>query len=141
MESNETSRKPSARAKIGTLISNEIGRIPPQSVDLEQVVLGAMMLERNAVNETIDILHEASFYDPKHQYIFKAILDLFAATSPVDLVTVTERLAKNGELAAAGGAGYVSQLTNRVASSAHIQYHARIIPERYIKRELIRISS
>ncbi|MEI8193929.1 MAG: replicative DNA helicase [Flavobacteriia bacterium] len=141
MESNETSRKPSARAKIGTLISNEIGRIPPQSVDLEQVVLGAMMLERNAVNETIDILHEASFYDPKHQYIFKAILDLFAATSPVDLVTVTERLAKNGELAAAGGAGYVSQLTNRVASSAHIQYHARIISERYIKRELIRISS
>jgi replicative DNA helicase len=141
MEPQDTSRKPSTRAKVATAFTNEMGRIPPQAIELEQVVLGAMMLERNAVNDTIDILNEQSFYDPKHQYIFKAIRDLFASTNPVDLVTVTERLAKNGELTAAGGVGYVSQLTNRVASSAHIQYHARIIAEKFIKRELIRVSS
>ena len=141
MEPQDTSRKPSTRAKVATSFINEMGRIPPQAVELEQVVLGAMMLERNAVNDIIDILNEQSFYDPKHQYIFKAIRDLFASTSPVDLVTVTERLSKNGELTAAGGVAYVSQLTNRVASSAHIQYHARIIAEKFIKRELIRVSN
>jgi replicative DNA helicase len=86
-------------------------------------------------------LHHNSFYDPKHQYIYKAIRELFAATSPIDLVTVTAKLQKNGELEAAGGAAYISSLTNRVASSAHIQFHARIIAEKYIKRELIRVSS
>jgi replicative DNA helicase len=117
------------------------GKIPPQAIDVEQVVLGAMMLEKEAVNDTIDILNQDSFYDPKHQYIFKAILELFATTKPIDLVTVTAKLQKNGELEAAGGAAYISSLTNRVASSAHIQYHARIISEKFIKRELIRVSS
>ena len=141
MDPQDTSRKPSARAKVASAIFNEIGKIPPQSVETEQIVLGAMMLDRNAVNDTIDIINEHSFYDPKHQYIYKAIRDLFGSTSPVDLVTVTERLSKNGELTAAGGAGYVSQLTARVASTAHIQYHARLISEKFIKRELIRVSN
>ena len=83
MEPQDTSRKPSTRAKVATAFTNEMGRIPPQAIELEQVVLGAMMLERNAVNDTIDILNEQSFYDPKHQYIFKAIRDLFASTNPV----------------------------------------------------------
>lgn len=141
MDNNETSRKPSTRAKVANVFANELGRIPPQSIDLEQVVLGAMMLDRNAVNDTIEVLSELSFYDPKHQYIFKAIFELFGSTSPIDLVTVTEKLLKNGELAAAGGASYVSQLTNRVGSSAHIQYHSRMIIEKFIKRELIRVSN
>lgn len=141
MDAPNASRKPTNRAKIVNPLSQEIGRIPPQAIDLEQVVLGAMMLEKTAVNDTIDILSENSFYDPKHQYIYKAIRTLFAATSPVDLVTVTDRLSKSGELSAAGGAGYISQLTNRVGSTANVQYHARIIAEKFIKRELIRVSN
>ncbi|MFM2039318.1 MAG: hypothetical protein RL432_2257 [Bacteroidota bacterium] len=141
MDAPNASRKPTNRAKIVNPLTQEIGRIPPQAIDLEQVVLGAMMLEKTAVNDTIDILSENSFYDPKHQFIYKAIRTLFAATSPVDLVTVTDRLSKSGELSAAGGAGYISQLTNRVGSTANVQYHARIIAEKFIKRELIRVSS
>ncbi len=141
MDSQNTARKASTRAKAVTNFAQEMGKIPPQSVELEQIVLGSMMLERNAVNDTIDVLSEQSFYDPKHQYIYKAIRELFASTSPVDLVTVTEKLSKSGELMAAGGAGYVSQLTNRVGTTAHVQYHARIIAEKFIKRELIRVSS
>jgi replicative DNA helicase len=141
MDSQNTARKASTRAKAVTNFAQDMGKIPPQSVELEQIVLGSMMLERNAVNDTIDVLSEQSFYDPKHQYIYKAIRELFASTSPVDLVTVTEKLSKSGELMAAGGAGYVSQLTNRVGTTAHVQYHARIIAEKFIKRELIRVSS
>lgn len=118
-----------------------MGRIPPQAVDLEKAVLGAMMLEKNAVTDTVDILKRESFYDPKHQYIFGAIQELFGTSQPIDLLTVTDKLKKNGELEAAGGAAYISQLTSRVASTAHAEFHARIISEKHIKRELIRMSS
>lgn len=119
----------------------ELGKVPPQDIQIEQTVLGAMMLERFAVNETIDILHVNSFYDPKHQYIYSSIRELFAGTSPIDLITVTEHLRRKGELEAAGGVAYIASLTNRVGSAANIQAHARIISEKYIKRELIRVSS
>ena len=85
-------------------ISAELGKIPPQAVDLEMAVLGAMMLERNAVTDTIDILSNDSFYDPKHQYIFGVVKQLFSTSKPVDILTVTDQLKKNGELEAAGGA-------------------------------------
>ncbi|TNE55686.1 MAG: replicative DNA helicase [Bacteroidetes bacterium] len=119
----------------------ENGKLPPQAVDLEQAVLGAMMLEKNAVNDTIDILTANSFYDPKHYYIFKAIHELFGSSSPIDLLTVVNKLKSEGELELAGGASYVSQLTNRVASAAHVEYHARIIAQKYIQREIIRMCS
>ncbi len=122
-------------------LGNEMGRIPPQAVDIEKAVLGAMMLEKNAVNDTIDILKAESFYDPKHQYIFGAIKDLFGKSKPIDLITVTDSLSRSGELAASGGASYISQLTARVGSTAHVEYHARIISEMHIKRELIRMSN
>ena len=136
------SKKPISRIKSASnIIATEIGKVPPQAVDLEQAVLGAMMLEKNAVNDTIDILTPASFYDPKHQYIYAAIRELFASTNPIDLITVSTLLKKRGELEASGGAAYLSQLTNRVASAAHIEFHARVISEKHIKRELIRMSS
>ena len=78
-------RKPISRVKSTPNLSKEVGKLPPQSIDVEQVVLGAMMLEKDAVNDTIDILNRDSFYDPKHQYIFNAILELFANTKPVTL--------------------------------------------------------
>lgn len=117
------------------------GRIPPQAVDLEKTVLGAMMLEKNAVTEAIDILSDESFYDPRHQRIFAVIKDLFGTSKPIDILTVTDKLQKNGELESCGGAAYISSLTSRVASTANTEYHARIISEKYIKRELIRMSN
>lgn len=118
-----------------------MGKLPPQAVDLEEAVLGALMIEKDALNAVIDILHPESFYKESHQKIFKAIQNLFHATEPVDILTVTQSLKKSGELDIVGGPYYITQLTNRVASSANIEYHSRIILEKFIQRELIRISS
>jgi replicative DNA helicase len=138
---SENTRKSVTRANKFSPSGNDMGRVPPQAVDLEKAVLGAMMLEKNAVTDTIDILSSESFYDPKHQYIFGVIQELFGSSKPIDILTVTDQLKKNGELEAAGGAAYISQLTSRVASTAHVEYHARVISEKYIKRELIRMSN
>jgi replicative DNA helicase len=139
--SQNSSRKVTQRLSKTAPIAQDFGRVPPQAVDLEQTVLGAMMLEKNAVTDAIDILLKESFYDPKHQYIFGAIKELFGKSKPIDLLTVTDQLKKNGELEAAGGALYISQLTSRIGATAHVEYHARIIAEKHIKRELIRMSS
>lgn len=144
MENNggETKKIPAQRLRNTTSgLIGEYGKVPPQAVDLEQAVLGAMMLEKNAVNETIDILTANSFYDPKHYYIFKAIVELFGSSSPIDLLTVVNKLKKDGELELAGGAVYVSQLTNRIASAAHVEYYARVISQKHIQREIIRMCS
>jgi len=121
--------------------NNDLGKIPPQATDLEEAVLGALMLEREAVNEVIDILKPESFYKESHQKIFSAIHDLFQRSEPIDILTVTAELRKTGDLEIVGGAYYISFLTNRVASSANIQFHSRIISQKHILRELIRISS
>ncbi len=138
----ENKKNPAQRIKntVSNLIG-EHGKIPPQAVDLEQAVLGAMMLEKNAVNEAIDILTVHSFYDPKHYYIFKAIHELFGSSNPIDLLTVVNKLKQEGELELAGGAVYISQLTNRIASAAHIEYYARVISQKHIQREIIRMCS
>ncbi|RMG79440.1 MAG: replicative DNA helicase [Bacteroidetes bacterium] len=119
----------------------EKGKLPPQAVDLEEAVLGAMMLEKAAVNETIDILHDKAFYKPAHNTIFKAIHNLFSRSEPIDVLTVTQELKKMGKLEEVGGAYYISQLTARVGSAANIEHHARIILQKYIQRELIRTST
>ena len=137
----ENKRKTAGRVSSATPQINELGRVPPQAVDIEQAVLGAMMLEKNAVTDTIDILKPGAFYDPKHQYIYSAIRNLFGSSSPIDILTVVNELKKNGELEAAGGVAYISNLTSRVASTAHVEYHSRIIMEKFIKRELIRMGS
>ena len=138
---SENSRKTVSRISKTTPTLGDSGRVPPQAVDLERAVLGAMMLEKNAVTDAVDILKEDSFYDPKHRYIFSAIQELFGSSKPIDILTVTNHLVKSGELEAAGGAVYVSQLTSRVGSTAHVEYHARIVSEKHIKRELIRMSN
>jgi len=119
----------------------EHGRVPPQAVDLEETVLGALMLEQNALTTVIDILKADAFYKESHKIIFNAIHRLFAKSQPVDILTVTNELKSTGELELVGGAYFITQLTNRVASSANIEYHARIVTQKYIQRELIRISS
>jgi replicative DNA helicase len=119
----------------------EMGKLPPQAIDLEEAVLGAMLLEKDAVNDVIDILQPESFYREAHQKIFASIMDLFKRSEPVDIVMVTSELRKRGELDFVGGPFYVSQLTNRVASSANAEFHARIIAQKYIQRELIKVSN
>jgi replicative DNA helicase len=120
--------------------TNFLGKVPPQAVELEEAVLGALMLEKDALTNVIDILKVESFYKDSHKVIFQAILDLFTESQPIDLLTVTSQLRKNGALEIAGGAFYVTELTSKVASAANIEYHARIITEQSIKRELIKIS-
>lgn len=118
-----------------------LGKLPPQALDLEEAVLGALMLEKDALSSVIDVLKPEVFYEIRHQKIFNAIAVLFEKTSPVDILTVVAQLRQQGELEMIGGAYYVTELTNRVASAANIEYHSRIIIQKYIQRELIRIST
>lgn len=117
------------------------GKLPPQATDLEEAVLGALMLEKDALSTVIDILKPEAFYQESHKKIFEAIHLLFQKSKPVDILTVTAELRLMGSLEMVGGAYYITSLTNRVASAANIEYHARIISQKYIQRELIRISS
>ena len=119
----------------------DIGKLPPQAVELEEAVLGALMLERDALTNVIDILKPQSFYKDANSRIFSAIEQLFTRSEPVDILTVTQELKKTGELEIVGGAYYITQLTNRVASAANAEFHARIVAQKFIQRELIRIST
>jgi replicative DNA helicase len=119
----------------------DVGKVPPQAVDIEEAVLGAILMEKDAVISVLDILKPESFYKDAHQKIYNAIVELSTKEKPIDILTVTEELRSNDELESVGGPFYITQLTNRVASSAHIEYHSRIVAQKYIQRELIRISS
>ena len=123
------------------IVSFERAKIPPQAIDLEEVVLGAMMIDKKGVDSVIDILHPQVFYKESHQFIFESIVKLFENTEPIDILTVSAKLKTLGKLEKAGGDYYLVQLTQKVSSSAHIEYHARIILQKYIQRSLIRISS
>lgn len=124
-----------------TIINLEKGKLPPQVLDLEEAVLGAMMIDKKGVDDVIDILQPDAFYKDAHKFIFEAIVQLFTETQPIDLLTVSTQLKKNGKLELAGGDFYLIQLTQKIASSAHIEFHSRIILQKYIQRSLIRISS
>ncbi|MBB4037522.1 replicative DNA helicase [Dysgonomonas hofstadii] len=128
------------KQKETTLIS-DIGRVQPQARELEEAILGALMLEKDAYSLVSDILKPDSFYDSIHQTIYRAIVDLALRQAPVDMLTVVEQLKKEGELEAVGGPVYIAQLTEKVASAAHIEFHARIIAQKYLARELISFSS
>jgi len=134
------------KEKIKTLPSYhpapfEIGKIPPQALDMEEAVLGAIMLEKEALISVLDVLKPDSFYKDAHQKIFSAIINLSQKEKAIDILTVTDELKGTGELNEIGGPVYISQLTNRVASAAHIEFHARIVAQKYIQRELIRVAS
>jgi replicative DNA helicase len=121
--------------------SVDYGRIPPQALELEEAVLGAIMLERDAVLSVLGILKRESFYKETHQKIYQAIVDLSSNEKAIDILTVTEELKRKKELEEIGGPLYITQLTSKVASAAHLEFHARIIQQKYIQRELIRVSS
>ncbi|MFI5219024.1 MAG: replicative DNA helicase [Bacteroidia bacterium] len=134
-------RKLTSKNLSGQQVLLGLGKLPPQAVDIEEAVLGALMLEKDALTAVIDILRPDCFYKESHQKIFTAIHKLFHSAEPIDILTVTHALKKSGELELVGGPYYITQLTNRIASAANIEFHARIILQKYIQRELIRISN
>ncbi len=128
--------------KGGAELSNYVfGKVPPQALPLEEAILGAIMLDKDVLPVVLDILKPESFYVDGHQLIYKAMLSLFEKTQPIDMLTVTEALKKAGDLDKVGGPYYLVELTNRVASSANVEYHARIVAQKYIQRELIKAST
>ncbi|MBO4955099.1 MAG: replicative DNA helicase [Muribaculaceae bacterium] len=117
------------------------GRQLPQDKELEAAVLGALMLEKDAYTIVCDILKAECFYEPANRKIYEAIQTLGAAQQPIDMLTVTEQLRRNGTLEEVGGPVYVADLTSRVASGAHVEYHSRIVAQKYLARELISFAS
>ena len=124
-----------------TQAADPVGRIQPRDQELEQAVLGALMLEKGAYTTVCDILKPESFYDPNNQRIYEAIQALGAAQRPIDMLTVAEQLRLDGTLVQVGGMAYISELTMMVTSSAHLEYHARIVAQKYLARELISFAS
>jgi len=139
-ETNNFRNKTKSKMTIEQL-NAQYGKIPPQAPEVEEAVLGALMLERDAYITVAAILKSESFYKEEHQKIFKVIQHLVANEKPVDLLMVTHELKNREELDEVGGPIYITQLTSRVASAAHIEFHARIIAQKFIQRELIRIAS
>ena len=124
-----------------TEVFNMNGKIPPQATDIEESVLGALLLDQNAITNAIDILRPEYFYEPNHELIYRAVTALFRDGNPVDLLSVADQLKKDGEFEKVGGLNKLVSLTNRITSAAHIEYHVRILSEKYIQRELIRVST
>ena len=137
-EQRRTSRTPKGKAPQPV---TDYGRIQPQAPELEEAVLGALMIEKDAYSLVSEILRPESFYEHRHQLIYSAITDLAVNQKPVDILTVKEQLSKRGELEEVGGPFYITQLSSKVASSAHIEYHARIIAQKALARELITFTS
>ncbi len=122
-------------------VVNEFGKLQPHVPEIEDAVLGALMLEKDAYSVVSDLLKPECFYEPANQKIYEAIVELGSMQRPIDMLTVTEQLRNNGDLEMAGGAVRISELTGRVASAANIEYHARIVAQKYLARELISFSS
>ncbi len=134
-------KKRVGKQKKVTFGSLDMSKLQPQARDLEEAVLGAMMLEKYAPEKIANYLRSEAFYVDAHKKIYEAIQHLFGAGNPIDILTVTEQLRKNGTLEEVGGAYYVTSLTNRVSSAANIEYHAHIIMQKSIQRQLISVAS
>jgi len=137
----EQKRNNSRTSARKTVVVSEMGRLQPQARELEQVVLGALLLEKDAFSMVSDILKPECFYEKANATIYSAIMDLATKQEPIDMMTVIEQLKKRGELEDIGGPLYISKLTEKVASSAHIEFHARIIAQKYLARELIKFTA
>ena len=136
-QDNNTRRK----AKRQQPVDNTFGHIQPQAPEVEKAVLGALMIDKDAYAIVCEMLYPESFYEPRNQMVYAAIRDLSMAERPVDVLTVTDRLAKDGNLEQVGGPTYIAELSSRVASSANIEYHANIIAQKFLARQLISFAS
>ena len=132
-----TTKRKTTQPTIIKVGANDLGKLPPQALELEESVIGAMMIEKDAFNTVADLLRPDSFYADKHRFIFEAIRSLAAKEAPVDVLSVAEELKRSGKLELAGGIIYLSDLTRRVASAAHLHYHAQIVAQKATARDLI----
>lgn len=137
-EDNNTSRRRTARQQP---VDNTYGHLQPQALEIEKAVLGALLIDKDAYPVVCEMLFPESFYEPRNQMIYSAIRDLSLAERPVDMLTVADQLAKKGQLEEAGGPSYLAEITSKVASSAHVEYHARIIAQKFLARQLISYAS
>ena len=130
---------PSARNREAfEAIADVGGNVPPQAVELEEAVLGALMLEKDSIITVQEFVSPDAFYTEEHRLIYKAIEELSTELKPIDLYTVTEKLKVRRELKKVGGASYLARLTQKVGSAANVEFHAKIIAQKYVQRELIR---
>ncbi len=133
-----TTRKNNQAPKVGP---NDLGKLPPQAPELEDSVLGALMIEKEAYASVADLIRPESFYKDKNRLVFEAIRALAAQDEPIDVLSVVEKLKSQGTLTQAGGVSYVSDLTRKVASTAHLHYHAQIVAQKATARDLISLAA
>ena len=137
------SRKANTKGRFNTDIpaADVAGRLVPRATDVEAAVLGALMLEKDAFTTVCELIKPESFYDPRHRLVYEAIASLGVNQEPIDLMTVTDRMRSNETLEQVGGAAFLVELTANVASAAHVEYHARIVAQKHLARELISFAS
>ena len=133
-------KKRATAKKKSTFGNMDMSKLQPQARELEEAVLGALMLEKHAPEKVASYLKAEAFYVDAHQLIYGAIISLFTLGHPVDILTVTEQLRKDGTLESAGGAYYITSLTNKISSAANIEYHAHIVIQKSIQRQLITVA-
>lgn len=123
-------------------ISDSLGKLPPQCLDLEEIVLGGIMLDKDAINKALaSSLKPEHFYDDRHAEIFEACLALFRNSDPIDMRTVVIQLRKTGKIEQVGGAYYIAELTSKLSTAANIEYHIRVVQEKYMKRSMIQLGA
>lgn len=137
----ETTQPKTSRTRKNSTRTTDYGKIPPQAIELEELVLGALMVQKDALSLVDEILKPEHFYKDAHKEIYTAIVNLNSKQEPIDIFTVVEQLRKNGKLEEIGGPYYITTLTDKVGSAAHIEFHAKIIVQKHIARELIRVAS
>ncbi len=135
---NNTERRRSAKPQ---LIDNTYGHLQPQALEIEKAVLGALLIDKDAYAIVCEMLFPESFYEPRNQMVYAAIRDLSIEERPVDMLTVTDQLSRKGQLEEVGGPAYIAEISSKVASSAHVEYHARIIAQKFLARQLISFAS
>ena len=129
------------RRKAAQPLDPSLGHLQPQALEIEKAVLGALMIDKDAYAIVCEILRPESFYEPRNQMVYTAIRDLSMDEKPVDMLTVADQLAKSGKLEQVGGTGYIAELSSGVATSANIEYHANIIAQKSLARQLISFAS
>lgn len=139
MPTTNTDRKTSRQQQKA--FDKNYGHLQPQAVDMEKVVLGALMIDKDAFSMVSETLRPETFYEPRHQKIYNAIQTLSVNENPVDIMTVVDELKREGTLEDVGGAPYIVELSSHVASSAHIEYHAKILAQKFLARQLISYAS
>lgn len=137
----ENTRNNKQQRKSAPTFDSGLGHIPPQSLEIERLVLGALMVDKDAFTVVSEILRPETFYEPRNQKVFAAIQTLSINENPVDMMTVVEQLKRDGTLEEVGGEVYVYDLTAHVASSAHVEYHARVLAQKFLARQLISFAS